>query len=136
MDRQLIREELIAEEGWRNKPYRCSAGYLTVGVGRNLDAKGLSDSEVQVLLTNDIEECWRGVVRELPWVTQLSDPRQRVICGWAFQLGLSGLLEFKQTLAAIKAGRYDEAAAMMLQSKWAQQTPARVKRLAAMMRAG
>ena len=136
MNRQLIAEELGAEEGLRLKPYRCTAGAWTIGIGRNLDAKGISEAEARFLLANDIEETWRGVAQALPWVTGLSDPRQRVLCNMAFQLGLKGLLEFKQTLAAIKAGQYDRAAAMMLDSLWARQTPARAKRMAAMMRAG
>jgi lysozyme len=54
----------------------------------------------------------------------------------SFQLGVDGLLGFKQTLDAVKGGRYDEAAFDMLQSRWAQQTPARAKRLAEQMRTG
>lgn len=136
MNRQLLADELLREEGLRLKPYRCTAGALTIGIGRNLDAKGITEAEARFMLANDIEETWKGVVQALPWVTQLTDTRQRVMCAWAFQLGLGGLLQFKNTLETIRRGQYDRAAAMMLDSRWAQQTPARVKRMAAMMRAG
>ena len=136
MNRQLITETLIQAEGMKLRPYRCTAGALTLGVGRNLDAKGISEAEARFMLANDIEEVWRAVVSNLPWVTRLSDARQRVICEMGFQLGIGGLLSFKNTLAAVQAGRYADAAAGMLQSRWARQTPRRVQRLAQMMRQG
>jgi lysozyme len=39
-------------------------------------------------------------------------------------------------LAAVREGRYDDAAAGMLRSKWAGQVGERAKRLAALMREG
>jgi len=136
MNRQAITAELIRDEGLRLKPYRCTAGALTVGVGRNLDAKGISRAEAMVMLANDIDDVWREVVRALPWVTGLSDARQRVLLNMGFNLGTAGLLEFKRTLAAIKAGRYAEAAVFMLESRWAGQVGDRAKRLSRMMREG
>ena len=47
---------LIEEEGMKLKPYRCPAGKLTIGVGRNLEDKGLSNEEALFLLQNDIIE--------------------------------------------------------------------------------
>ena len=37
MNRQLVMNQLVMDEGLRLKPYRCPAGKLTIGVGRNLD---------------------------------------------------------------------------------------------------
>ncbi|MFV0678197.1 hypothetical protein [Variovorax sp. tm] len=54
----------------------------------------------------------------------------------SFQLGVDGLLGFKHTLALIEEGNYTFAADNMLKSKWADQTPARAKRLANQMRTG
>jgi lysozyme len=136
MNRQAITAELIRDEGLRLKPYRCTAGALTVGVGRNLDAVGISEVEARVLLSNDIERVWCEVTQALPWVTGLSDARQRVILNMGFNLGISGLLEFKRTLSAIKEGRYSEAALFMLESRWAGQVGDRAKRLSRMMREG
>jgi lysozyme len=136
MNRQLLAQELLRDEGLRLKPYRCTAGALTIGVGRNLDARGITEAEARFMLANDMEDVWRGVVQALPWVTRLTDTRQRVIANWAFQLGISGLLQFKNTLQMIQQGQYERAAVMMMDSLWARQTPSRVARLAAMMREG
>jgi lysozyme len=54
----------------------------------------------------------------------------------AFQMGTAGLFAFTNTLSLIELGLYEEAAANMLKSKWATQTPARAKRLSEQMRTG
>ena len=51
---ERIKEQLVRHEGLRLKPYRCSAGKLTIGIGRNLDDCGISQSETYVMLINDI----------------------------------------------------------------------------------
>ena len=50
---------LKRHEGVRDKVYMCSAGYETIGVGRNISESGLglSDDEIEYLLKNDIERC-------------------------------------------------------------------------------
>ena len=53
---QLI-DMLKLHEGVRSKSYLCSAGFETIGVGRNISESGLglSDDEINYLLANDIE---------------------------------------------------------------------------------
>jgi lysozyme len=67
---------------------------------------------------------------------KLNDARQAVLIGMAFQMGLKGLLQFKRTLGSIEDGQFSEAAAEMLDSAWAKQTPARAMRLATQMETG
>jgi lysozyme len=64
MDR--IKEQLVRHEGLRLKPYRCTAGKLTIGVGRNLEDKGISQQEAYELLENDIRECEVQLLTEIP----------------------------------------------------------------------
>ena len=52
----------------------------------------------------------------------------------AFQLGIDGLLKFKNTLNLIEAGDYETASKEMLNSLWAKQTPERAKRLSEQIR--
>jgi lysozyme len=131
----MIRQ-LRLHEGERLKPYRCTAGKLTIGVGRNLDDRGISAAESAYLLGNDIDHHWRELVKALPWVEQLDEVRQRVLLDMAFNLGIGGLLGFKNTLATIKGGNYRKAGEMMLDSKWAGQVGQRADRLAVMMATG
>lgn len=134
MNAQRLEEQLIMDEGLRLKPYRCTAGRLTIGVGRNLDDRGISRAEALVLLHNDITEAWGGVLAALPWAASAPEPVQQALVNMAFNLGLKGLLGFTQTLELMRLGRYAEAAQAMLGSKWARQVGARAERLAAQVR--
>lgn len=130
-----IRDQLILYEGLRLLPYRDTVGKLTIGVGRNLDDKGITRAEALMMLDTDIAECLVDL-DTFPWFRQLDHERQVVMVNMRFNLGPLGLREFKNTLAAIAAGDYATAAANMLQSKWAQQVGQRAVTLAATMRTG
>ena len=135
-DRDQLRSQLIDHEGERLTVYRCTAGYLTIGVGRNLETTGISPEESRYLLDHDINRCINECVQAFPWFPDLDPLRQRVIVDMCFQLGLKGLSGFRGTLGYIAAKQYGLAADAMLQSKWAQQTPARAQRLSRWMRTG
>ena len=135
MDRNKLHSELIYDEGISLKPYRDSVGKLTIGVGRNLDDKGISDDEAMYLLDNDINEALRDA-RTFVWFDDLTDARQRVVVNMIFNLGLTRFSNFKKTIHHIAAGEYDKAAVEMLDSRWARQVGSRAKRLAKMMKEG
>ena len=134
-----LRTQLIRDEGKVGNAYHDSFGYITIGVGRLIDARrggGLSDSEIDLLLANDIAEKTAQVLEALPWASRLNEPRLAVLINMAFQMGIHGLLQFKRTLGSVEDGQYDEAAMEMMDSLWAQQTPERAKRLAKQMESG
>jgi lysozyme len=134
MNAQRLAEQLLVDEGCTLKPYRCPAGKLTIGVGRNLDDRGISREEALLMLHNDIADFWGRIMAELPWVQTAPEPVQEVLVNMAFNLGLGGLLGFKETLTLIRDGNYAQAAQAMLVSKWARQVGARAGRLAEMLR--
>ena len=139
MSEYTVLEQLISEEGSVPYAYEDSEGYLTIGVGRLIDRrKGgrLRPQEIDFLLDNDIRECEEQLVAFFPWYPSLNEPRKAVLIGMAFQIGFAGLLKFKETLGHMKAGRHLVAANAMLNSKWAQQTPERAKRMSEQWRAG
>ena len=130
-----LEEQLILHEGMRLKPYRCTAGKLTIGVGRNLDDKGISELEALYLLWGDMQEVMEALDGH-DWYRGLDPIRKKVIIDMAFNLGLGGLLQFKKMIAAIELSDYEEAAKQMLSSRWATQVGLRSMRLAEMMRTG
>lgn len=132
---EALRQQLIAHEGLRLKPYTDTVGKLTIGVGRNLADKGLTKAEAMILLENDIQECILDLAT-FPWFHGLDPVRQRVMVDMRFNLGPKGFRAFKRTLAAVSDGRFNHAADQMLASKWASQVGARASRLARMMRIG
>lgn len=135
-DHAKLVKQLVLHEGKRNKPYRDTVGKLTIGIGRNLDDRGLTDDECYELLNNDIRSCAMDLDGALPWWRDMDEVRQRVLLDLCFNLGLTKLLKFKNTLAAMEAGDYAGAAKGLRASKWASQVKTRADRLIAMMTSG
>lgn len=139
MDKKQLTKELRRDEGVVPFAYQDHLGYWTIGVGRLIDKRkggGLSDAEIDFLLSNDIDRFEKQLIDALPWYGRLDEVRQRVLVNMAFNLGIGGLLGFKNTLAMIERGDYAGAAKGMLASKWAGQVGERAKRLATMMETG
>jgi lysozyme len=127
---------LMRDEGFRAKPYRCTAGRLTIGYGTNLD-EGLTDDEAMFLLESRVHAAVLDCLRTWPWFTQLDQVRQGVLVQLRYQLGLAGLLGFRRMLAAFGAKDFESAAKELLDSKLARQdSPARAHRLAHQLRTG
>ncbi len=130
-----IKKLLIKHEGWRNKPYRCPAGKLTIGVGRNLEDRGLSDDEIEHLLENDIKiavEDLKKIFGEKLW-DELSNARKAVLIDMMFNLGYHRFKTFKRMIAAIKRKDFKTAAQEMKNSRWYHQVGHRGAELVWMM---
>ena len=135
LDRIDLRRELIDAEGWENKIYYDSMGVPTVGVGRNLRDKGLSDSEVELLLQNDLDDVLRGC-ESLPYWKRLNPNRKLVVASMVHNLGMAKFQKFVKTNEALADHDWEKAADEMLDSNWAEQVASRARRLAKMMREG
>lgn len=119
-------------EGFRVKPYRCSAGKLTVGYGRNLDDKGISAEEAELMLLHDVNES-SDAASQFTWFRRLDNVRQGVIIEMIFNLGLPRFLGFKKMIQALRDEDYQEASIQMMDSKWARQVKGRAIMLANIM---
>ncbi|BBF76069.1 glycoside hydrolase family protein [Acinetobacter ursingii] len=130
---------LRGEEGEKLYEYKDHLGYSTIGVGRLIDKRkggGITSEESAYLLGNDILKRLTELDLKLPWIKRLDDARRGVLLSMAFQMGVDGLLAFKNTLEMVRTGRYADAANGMLNSLWARQTPQRAQRHAVQMRTG
>ncbi len=136
MDKEQLAKELIRDEGLRLDPYKDTVGKLTIGVGRNLDDRGISKNEAFFLLDTDVEEVIRDLDRELPWWKDLSNNGQRALANMCFNLGITKLLGFKRMLLYLNRKRYALAAEEALNSKWARQVGSRANRIADLIRHG
>ena len=132
----LMIAELQLEEALRLKIYTDTRGFRTIGIGRNLDSVGISAAEAYALCANDLAAAEAQLDRNAPWWRAKSPVRQRVLLDMAFNLGWSGLSQFKTFLLQLQADQYEDAATSMLHSLWATQVGARATRLSAMMRSG
>ena len=131
----FIKNLLIRDEGLKLTAYKCTAGKVTIGVGRNLDDVGISAEEADMLLQNDLQHI-EAQALTFPWYVTLDAVRQAVILSLIFNLGLRGWQQFVNTIKLIESGQYAKAADALMESKWAKQVGQRANRLSEMMRAG
>ncbi len=127
---ERVRQTVMRHEGVRLKAYTCPAGKLTIGFGRNLEARGISLFEAQSLLENDLAQSVGELERFLPWWRGLPRLVGEVLVDLAFNLGIHGLLTFRKALSALKAQQWEEAAKELLDSKWARQVGPRAQEAA------
>jgi lysozyme len=111
-------------------------GHPTIGYGRALDTHGISVSEVTVLYQNGKQAVYKDLGIALSWFNGLDTVRQAVLASMAFNMGVAGLLQFHDTLAAVQAGNWQAVHDAMLASEWAKQLPLRSNQLAAIMYSG
>jgi lysozyme len=131
-------EMLKRHEGVRSHVYLCSAGYETIGVGRNISKSGLgmSADEVDYLLENDIERVIKELSSEYPWFKDLDDVRKDAMIDISFNLGATRLRGFKRALAAMEVADYKTAAKEFLDSKWSRDVKGRATELCYMIEMG
>jgi lysozyme len=86
-----IKAQLVRHEGLRLKPYRCTAGKLTIGIGRNLEDRGISQKEAYAMLERDILDFEQQLLNEIPDVYNgLDEVRQSVLLNMCFNLESRG----------------------------------------------
>lgn len=146
-------QRLAINEGIVLKPYKCPAGKLTIGIGRNIDdnpittkelayighdcrRKAITEEQANFLCRNDLKRVRQELDMFLPWWSNLSPDRQYVMIDLCFNMGISTLLTFKRTLDSIATGYYEKAASQLLQSKYARQVGKRAERNADALRTG
>ena len=134
-DHAALRRLLERHEGRQAFPYHDTVGKLTIGVGRNLSDRGLSEDEIDLLLATDI-----GIAAEIctglfgAGFAGLSPDRRHALISMAFNMGGPRLAGFRRMRAAIAADDWDRAAAEALDSRWATQTGHRASHIAQMLR--
>lgn len=135
MDLTQVRKRLIEHEGIKLSPYRCTAGKLTIGVGRNLDDRGISQATATQMLEEDIEIVLDELKRALPFWEKLKWNYKEALVDLAFNMGVPRLMMFKRMLAAIEADDPDKASQELLDSRYASQVGVRASNIAGLLRA-
>jgi lysozyme len=136
---RLLIEQLQRHEGLRLRVYRCPAGKLTIGYGRNLEDKGISKQEAGLMLANDLVEVRKAIEEDEEHgkiFEKMNDARKGALINMGFNLGVKGLFGFRNMWRALKKNNFDLAAKEMLDSQWARQVGSRSLELAAQMRTG
>lgn len=139
VDRAQLIREIEREEGWREHAYQDHLGFWTIGYGFLVDERkggGLPKDIADAWLEKVIADIEESLDREIFWWRTLTEARQRALINMAYQLGVNGLMRFQNMLAALRDADYATAAKEALDSKWAEQTPQRARRMAHMIEVG
>ena len=150
-------KKLIQHEGLRLEVYQDTLGIDTIGIGRNLEDRGITEQELSdlgipniehvyengitevdavYLATNDVQIVETELVRAHPCVDKLDSVRQLILMDMAFNMGVPRLCKFKNMWAAIHEEDFITAAKEMLDSRWANQVKSRSTKLAHAMHHG
>ena len=136
------------EEGFSAKPYYCSAGYPTIGIGQRIGPKGAPLSQYQFTVSKQLAAVWlseelQQKVADMSAHANITaamvacnDARKAILISMAYQMGADGLAKFTNTLKAISEKRWSDAKSGMMNSAWAKQTPNRANRHATQMLTG
>jgi len=156
-DKSKLIEKLIVHEGLRLQVYKDTLGIDTIGIGRNLEDRGISKEELDeldiptidhiyeygiteadamALAENDVQIVEEELLRAHPCVDRLDSVRQLILVDMAFNMGVPRLCKFKNMWAAVHENKFDVAAKEMLDSKWANQVKSRATKLAHAMHTG
>ena len=135
-------EQFIAQlkrhEGLRLKPYQCTENKTTLGFGRNIEDRGISEEEALFMLMNDMKVVEEdiGTIFTTEERERMGDIRIAVVGNMLYNIGRGRFKGFKKAIAAMKTGDFDEAAAQMKDSRWYQQVPNRAEELCQQMATG
>lgn len=132
-----LERELEEDEGFRASAYQDHLGFWTIGIGTLIDARkgaGITREEAYLLLRNRLGSKFQEMDKRMSWWRDQPDPVQRALANMAYQMGVEGLLGFRNTLALIQQGKYSEAADNAMKSLWAKQTPNRAKKVTDLIR--
>ena len=136
---EMYKEYIKRNEGLSLWPYRCTKEKLTIGWGRNLDDRGISRNEAEVLLSNDLEITFRCLTTVFGYelLKDLTHNRRLALVDMMLNLGAPRFWGFKNMIQAVKDGWWDKAAYEILDSKYARtDVPHRAKRNSELMRKG
>lgn len=121
-------QSIIKHEGFRAKPYPDPIhGWQVPTFGHGLTY--ITADESRRLVENRVAKIMHQLDLRLPFYRTLPNVAQDVLIEMAYQMGVRRLMKFKNTLGALKQAQYRTAAAEMLDSQWATQTPKRAKSL-------
>lgn len=134
MNIDTITSSLKRHEGYRARVYDDSLGIPTIGYGFAIKDLVLSESISALILKDKVSVLVSQVKDKFPWLEHSPESVQEVVVEMCYQIGVTGVSNFKNTLRAMQEGRWSDAANGMLDSKWARQTPSRAKEMAEIIR--
>jgi len=134
MNIERLRETITRHEGSRLNMYQDTLGIWTIGVGHNIQEKGISPAVMELMLDEDIEEAIVELKRSVSFFSKMPEQVQEALVNLSFNMGIPRLMQFKKTLAYLRDGDFEAAADELLDSRYAEQVGHRADEVADMIR--
>lgn len=131
-----LKKHIKESEGYRQFPYKCPAGKLTIGYGFNIEDTGLSVEECEAVLEIRIKKTTEELKTFYPHFDLLDDARQFVLIDMCYNMGINRLGKFFNMWNAIKLANFHVASIEMEESSWYNQVGDRAKKLVEIMKTG
>lgn len=136
----LLKQHIAASEGIALKKYVDSEGNPTIGIGHliepgeNIPYK-ISTAQAKSLFEKDFREHYQKA-RSIPGFDDLDPVRKAALVDMTYNMGLGGVMSFKNTLSHIREGKFQTAAQGILSSRYASQVGPRAERIAGLIATG
>ena len=127
-------ESIKESEGFRSKVYKCTQGYDTIGYGFAIKDLHMDEDVAEMILKRKLDSLIERIELNMPFVKDLPKSVKDVVVEMCYQIGLTGFMKFKKTIAFLRLGKFSEASVEMCDSKWFHQTPNRARKLAKIVR--
>ena len=127
MNFSRLKESVKANEGFRDRVYKDTLGFDTIGYGFAIKDLRLEEDIAGIILERKLFKLITDVYTRLPWVVKMPPKVEEVVVEMCYQLGIGGFSKFKKTIAFLKYGDFEKAGEEMLDSRWAKQTPNRAR---------
>ena len=116
-------------EGYSETLYKCPADKWTIGWGRNIQDRGISLDEAELMFRNDISHAIRDLMSVFPNFHHMERNVRIVLVDMMFNMGLPSFLTFHQFINAAKRGDKPAMIQEMKDSAWYIQVGNRSKKL-------
>jgi GH24 family phage-related lysozyme (muramidase) len=144
MNLDILKEELIVDEGIEYEIYKDHLGFPTFGIGHLITKRDpeynqpigtpVDEFRITDAFIEDVENAIDDAYVLYNNFTDFPEEVQHIIINMLFNMGYTRLSKFKKMKKAVKAGNWQKAADEMYDSVWATQVPNRANRLIERMR--
>ena len=121
------------QEGLNLNPYQDTKGLWTFGYGSRFP---LLQNEVEFVRNNRLSLAEIVIMKTIPFYLDLDPVRRILLIDMVYNMGIDGVLEFKDMLGCMKNKDWTGASEAMLNSTWRIEEQSRCEQMAYLMEKG
>lgn len=128
---EIIKEDLIKHEGYKDEIYLCTESIPTFGIGHAIKESDpeyawpvgtpVEKDRIDTAFATDFDIAYKDCCNLFLNFDSLPDQVCRVLVNMAFNLGRTRLGRFKNMIKRVNEGNYKKAADEMVDSRWYNQ---------------